>query len=150
MELMPQEDAERLLTRALDALAAGETQSALAQLERALKLTDNPVMHSYLGYCIAKERGQVKKGRDLCLASLELEPGNPVHYLNLAKVHQIGGQKVEAMTVLRQGMAAGGSAEILALLNRLGVRKPPPLSFLPRDHFFNKWFGIFLGRIGMR
>jgi len=150
MEQAAHEDVDKLVSRALDALSAGQTQPALAQLERALKVMDNPSLHSYLGYCIAKERGQVKRGRELCLAALELEPENPVHYLNLAKVHKIAGQKAEAMGVLRNGMSVGGSEEILALLGSLGTRKSPPLPFLPRDHPLNKWLGIVLSRLGVR
>ena len=150
MELMPQDDVEKVYSRALDTLAAGNTQSALAQLERALKVMDNPALHSHLGYCIAKERGQVRKGRDLCLATIELEPQNPVHYLNLAKVHQIGGNKLDALSALRQGAALGGGDELFSLLNVLGKRKQPPLSFLSRDNPLNKWIGLLLSRIGLR
>ena len=62
MEPSREEEAEKLFARAVDALSAGETPSALALLERGLKLDDNRSWYSYLGYCIAKERGQVKKG----------------------------------------------------------------------------------------
>ncbi|MBJ6751143.1 hypothetical protein [Geomonas anaerohicana] len=150
MEPVPQEDVEKLFSRALTAFSVGEYQVALAQLERALKLQDNPLLHSYLGLCIAKERGQVKKGRELCLASLELEPENPVHYLNLARVHQAAREKPQALEALRKGMSVGGSEEIKALLATLGTRKPPPLRFLSRDHFLNKWLGIALSRVGLR
>lgn len=150
MEHRSAEEGEKLFKRALEALRAGQAPSALALLERALTMSDNPSWHSYLGYCIAKERGQVKRGTELCLASLEQEPQNPAHYLNLAMVHVIAKQKGDALRVLRQGMAAGGSEEIAAMLARLGVRKPPVLRFLPRDHFLNKWLGILLSRIGLR
>lgn len=150
MELMPQDDPGKLCQRALEALSAGDPQAALPLLERAFKVQDNQALHSYLGYCIAKERGQVRKGRDLCHASLEVEPQNPAHHLNLAKVHQIAGQKPEAIAALRKGMETGGSPEILALLNQLGTRKPPPIRFLSRDNPLNKWIGIALGRIGLR
>lgn len=150
MDPKPNENAGKLFERAMDALAAGETPSALALLERALKLGDDPSWHSFLGYCIAKERGQVKKGSDLCNASLELQPDNPAHYLNLAKVHIIAGQKGEALEVLRRGMSAGGDPEILSLLNQLGTRKPPVLSFLSRDNPLNKGLGLILARIGLR
>lgn len=136
--------------RALHALAAGETPSALALLERALKQNDNHGWYSYLGYCIAKERGQVKKGSDLCLASMAEEPDNPAHYLNLAKVHLVSGHKAEALGVLRNGMSSGGSKEILALLAELGNRKSPVLSFLPRDNPFNRVLGLVLERLRLR
>lgn len=150
MELSALEDADKTFRRALEALAAGETRSALALLERALKLNDNPSWHSYLGYCIAKERGQVKKGADLCFACLELEPDNPDHYLNLGKVHMVAGRKPDALGVLRQGMAVGGSKEIIDLLIQLGTRKPPVLSFLSRDHLLNRVLGIILSRLRLR
>ena len=150
MELIPQDDVEKVIARALDAFAAGEIQSALAQLERAFKTADDPLLHSYLGFCIAKERGQFRKGRDLCLESIELEPENPVHYLNLAKVHQVAGDKSETLSALRKGMSVGGSEEIASLLARLGNRRPPPIAFLPRDNPLNKWLGILLGRLGLR
>lgn len=150
MAVAPVEDAERLFERALDALAAGETPSALALIERALKQRDNPSWYSYLGYCIAKERGQVKKGSDLCSVALLAEPHNPAHYLNLAKVHIVAGQKSQALDLLRQGMAAGGNDEIASLLGQLGNRKPPVLTFLSRDHILNKYLGMILHRIGLR
>lgn len=150
MQLTPVEDVEKIFGRAVEALAAGETMSALALLERALKLSDNPTWHSYLGYCIAKERGQVKKGIDLCLACIKLEPENPVHYLNLAKVHVISGHKAEALSALREGMTIGGSTEICSLLNQLGTRKPPVFSFVSRDHIVNKVLGMVLNRLHLR
>jgi predicted Zn-dependent protease len=150
MLLTPVEDVDKIFARAVEALAAGETTSALALLERALKVSDNPSWHSYLGYCIAKERGQVRKGIDLCLACVKLEPENPVHYLNLAKVHVISGHKAEALGALREGMTVGGSTEIRSLLNQLGNRKPPVLSFLSRDHLLNKVLGMVLSRLRLR
>jgi len=150
MELRSVGEGERLFSRAMSALAAGETQSALALLERALKLSDNLSWHSYLGYCIAKERGQVQKGRDLCLASMELEPENPAHYVNLAKVHLVAGRKPEALGILREGMSLGENQEILVLLSEIGNRKPPVLSFLPRDNWLNRLLGLIRDRIGLR
>ena len=150
MEPEPREDAEKLYHRALSAFSAGDFQSALAQLERVPKLDEEPQYHSYLGYCIAKERGQVKKGRELCLASLQAEPRNPVHYLNLARVLHMAGNKGEALGALREGMAAGGSEEIAALLAQMGTRKSPPLPFLDRGNSLNKWLGKMLSRIGLR
>jgi predicted Zn-dependent protease len=144
------EEAERLFSRALDALAAGETPSALALLERALKLNDSRSWYSYLGYCIAKERGQARKGSELCNVSLELEPGNPAHYLNLAKIHLIAGDKKETLRVLREGMSQGGNPGIIALLDQIGNRKSPVLSFLPRSNPLNRLLGLLLERLRLR
>lgn len=142
--------AEKDSTRAFKELAEGNVLAALACLERSLQAEENPGLHSCLGFCIAKERGHITKGLELCNAAIEGEPENPVHYFYLAKVHLIAGHKDEAIQALRQGMAQGGSPEILLMLGELGTRKPPPLRFLSRDNPLNKYLGILLGRLGLR
>jgi len=144
------EEALKLYSRAVAALDAGETSTALAFLERALKIFDNACWYSYLGYCIAKERGQVRKGAELCGAALAQEPENPTHFLNLAKIHLVAGQKEAALKALREGMSCGGSPEIAALLEKIGTRKPPVFSFLSRDHALNRVAGLVLDRLKMR
>lgn len=144
------ENSQRLAGLALNALAAGQTQSALALLERALKQNDNPALYSSLGYCLAKERGQVQKGYDLCKNSLELAPDNPLHYLNLAKIHLMTRHKSEALDVLREGLSKAESLEIAALLVEIGPRKPPVFSFLSRENPLNRWLGLILHRMGLR
>jgi len=150
MEPQPEREAQREFDRARMALAAQNTVAALAHLERALKLRDNPGWYSHLGVCIAKERGQMKRGLDLCREALERERDNPVHYLNLGKVLLIAGNRAEALQALREGMAHGGSEEILAKLDELGTRKPPVIASLSRDHFLNKYLGLLLSRLGLR
>lgn len=144
------EEAEKLFDRGRDALAAGEIPSALALLERALKLNDNRSWYSYLGFCVAKERGQVKKGIELCSLSLELEPENADHYLYLAKIHLLSGNKQETLRVLREGMARGENKGLIALLDFIGTRKPPVVAFLPRSNPVNRLLGLLLERMRLR
>jgi len=136
--------------RARRALSMENTVAALACLERALGLEDNPCWYSSLGYCVAKERGQVTKGVELCMSSLELEPDNPDHYLNLGKVYLISGNKAGAIRTFREGMVRGGSEEIMAKLKEFGARKPPVIPFLERTNPLNRYLGLFLNRIGLR
>jgi len=142
--------AEKEYALGMTALAVDDTLTALACLERALKLQDNPGWHSCLGYCIARERGQQRRGLELCLSALAVEQDNPVHYLNLGRVHLISGDKMEALRVLREGMAKGGSPEIVRLLETLGTRKPSLFPMLHRDNPLNKYLGLFLSRLGLR
>jgi len=144
------DETAREFQRAVQEIAEDNSLGALARLERALRSGDNLRWHSYLGYCIARERGQVRKGIDLCLSSLELEPDNPEHYLNLGKVHLISGNKDEALRVFREGMTRTGSATLADLLERLGTRKPPVISFLSRDNLINRFLGLLLVRLGLR
>jgi tetratricopeptide (TPR) repeat protein len=136
--------------RARRAIAMDNTVAGLACLEKALSLKDDKGWYSYLGFCVAKERGQVSRGTDLCMVSLENEPNNPEHYLNLGKIQLISGNRAEALRIFREGMARGGSAELMEKLNEFGKRKSPVIPFLPRSNPLNKFLGLFLRRIGLR
>lgn len=144
------EGAEKEFAQALAALAAEDTLMALSHLEKALKLWDHPGWYSYLGYCIARERGQHRKGVELCQESLRIEPDQPAHFLNLGRVHLVSGDKQEALRVLREGMAKGGSPELARLLDRLGTRRPPVIAALSRNHPINRYLGLILSRLGLR
>lgn len=132
------------------ALEADDTLTALAHLERALRLSDNPSWYSFLGYCIARERGQHRKGVELCMKSLAVEPDHAAHFLNLGKVHLLTGDKMEGLRVLREGMAKGGSPGLVRQLESLGMRKSPVFTMFHRDNPLNKYLGLLLRRLGLR
>jgi len=144
------ESAEREFAQTLAALATEDTQSALASIEKALRLRDIPEWYSYLGYCIARQRGQHRKGLELCKESLAVEPDNPAHFLNLGRVYLAKGDKNEALRTWREGMAKGGSPELLQQLERLGTRNRPAIPVLSRSNLLNRYMGILLSRLGLR
>ena len=150
MEQRLDEEAEKEFERACLDLEREHSLAALSHLEKALRLHDNPVWYSYMGYCVAKERGQFRKGVDLCLISIGKEPGNPDHYLNLGRVHLVSGNKEEALRIFREGMGKGGNDELLRKLAILGMRKPPVFLSLPRGNPLNKYLGLLLRRLGLR
>jgi len=143
-------EAEMEFAQGLAALAAEDTLTALVHLERALKLHDHPGWYSCLGYCIARERGQQRKGVELCLRALEAEPEQPGHFFNLGRVYLLGGDKMAALRVLREGMATGGNPELQRLLESLGSRTPPVFPMLARTHPLNRYLGLLLSRLGLR
>ena len=142
--------AESEFARAQAALAAEDTRAALACIEKALRIQDAPESYSYLGYCIARQRGQHRKGVELCQASLAVEPDNPLHFLNLGRVHLIKGDKNEALRIWREGMAKGGCPELLQQLERLGMRNRSVIPALHRNNPLNRYLGILLSRLGLR
>jgi len=144
------EDGVLEFERARRAIAMDNTVAGLAGIEKALSLNDNKGWYSYLGYCVARERGQVSRGADLCMISLEHDPNNPEHYLNLGKIRLLSGNRAEALRILREGVARGENAEIMAVLNEFGKRKSPVIPFLPRSNPLNKFLGLILRRIGLR
>jgi tetratricopeptide (TPR) repeat protein len=145
----PQE-ASREFERACECLAADNPVAAMGHLEKALKGYDNPGWYSFLGYCVARERGQYRKGMELCRLSIDTDPDNPLHYLNFAKIHLLSNNKTEAIAVMREGLARGPNEEIETMLKEVGARKPPVLSFLDRDNPINKYLGLLLSKVGLR
>ena len=100
--------AQKDFEQAQQELDRGNVLAALACLERALAIWDDPLWHSRLAYCIAKERGHLTRAFELCRAAIANDPKNPVHYLYLGKVYQVAANQYEALQTLRQGMALGG------------------------------------------
>jgi tetratricopeptide (TPR) repeat protein len=141
---------EALFNKGLESLARNEWTVALACFEKASGLQNIPIHNSFLALCIARERGQTNKAVALCRETLEAEPDNPVLYLNLGKIYLMQGKTEKAIEVYRTGLSQGENEEIITELQRIGNRRPPPLSFLDRDHPLNKYLGIILSRLGLR
>jgi tetratricopeptide (TPR) repeat protein len=143
--------ADKEFKRALKELEEENILAALACLEKALKIWDDPTWYSRLGFCIAKERGHVTRGVELCKTAINHEPENPDHYLYLGKLYLMAGRREEGLQAFRQGMSHGGNhVELKDALEKNGTRKPPPIPFLHRDNPLNKYIGIILGRLGVR
>ena len=128
----------------------GNTLEALLHLENAARFGSTPMLTSYLGYCLARERGQFKKGAGLCLEALTHEPGQGVHYLNLGRVYLAAGNKGLAVKSFRQGLKFGRHSLISEELKRLGIRKPAVVPSLSRSHPLNKYLGLVFTRLHMR
>lgn len=150
MELHPTVEASVEFELAREALESGKGLEALVHMEKALGLQDNRAWYSYLGYCIARQRGQVKKGIELCMSSLELERNEPAHYLNLGNIYLLSGNKSEAIRVFREGMSKGDRGEIRRILERIGIRRDPVIKSLPRNNPLNRLLGILISKIGLR
>lgn len=123
---------------------------ALVCLERALCIRDDPHWYSRLGFCIAKQRGQLTRAFELCRTAIEHDPDNHLHYLYLGKVHLLAGNTYEALQTFRQSKLKGGSPELERVLGQIGIRKTPVISFLSRSNLLNKYLGIIFDRFGLR
>jgi predicted Zn-dependent protease len=150
MKKLAVESADKEYERARKELGNGNVLAALACMEKALKLNDNRSWYSLLGFCIAKERGHVTRGLELCQQALAAEPENPWHYYFLARIHLVAKNKPEAVAILRKGLSHGESREISGLLDELGTRKPPVFSRLKRDNPVNVSVGWVLSRLKLR
>ena len=142
--------ADDLFERGVRLLAEANSLGALACFEKAYVTEQTPRIRSYLGYCIAAQRGQTEEALRLCLSAIEEDPGNPDHYLNMGRVYLTSKRKNEAIAALRKGLSAGDSPAIKALLADLGMRKKQVFPFLPRQHLLNKYAGLILHRLRLR
>lgn len=148
---MTHPDAGGEIRLGLEALHEGRMLAALAHFEKAsCDAADDPVCSSCLGYCVAKERGQRKRGIELCRAALARDPDNPLHALNLARIHLLDGDKPAAIAVLREGMRRAPAPELAMELETLGLRKPPVFPFLKRSNPLNRYLGAALNLLGLR
>lgn len=141
---------EQLIAKGIRAANSGKTALALECFEEAVKLRSTPANWSYLAFCLAKERRQFDHAVQLCQEAIRKDPHSSDHYLNLGRVHLLSGRTNEAIHVFRQGLLYGANAHIEAELRKIGLRKPPVVSFLKRDHPINKYLGIFLKKLRLR
>jgi hypothetical protein len=156
------------LNVAIEAIDRGQTLQGLLTLEHTPGARALPLARSYLAYCMAKERGQIRHAVGLCHEALAADPSHPAHYLNLGRVLLVAGDKQRAIATFWRGISRNSGPEhtsarnwprsgrrrehdlIMDELRRLGIRKPPPFRALRRDHPINKYLGVFLSRIGLR
>jgi hypothetical protein len=154
--------------RVIFAIDRGDTLHGLIALECSPHLRSIPAVESYLGYCIAKERGRFREAVWLCQSALNAEPNNPAHYLNLGRVFLIAQDKGKAIAAFWKGISKAPGAEagvltkraqrgharehnlIVEELRRLGIRKKAPFRALHRGHPLNRVAGRLLASLGLR
>lgn len=147
---MPMAEGGRLIEAAVAAAEAGNTLMALVHLEQAARTHQTPLLKSYLGYCLTREKKDAQKGIALCEEALRMEPANSSHYLNMARICLLLGQKTRAIAFLRKGLKFQRNKAIIELLQSLGVRRESVFPSLSRNHPLNRYSGMILSRLGLR
>lgn len=98
--------------------------------------------YAYLGHAIARCEGRRHVGLELCRHAVELQPFQPVNHLNLARTYLLIGNRRLALRSLKKGLAIDSThRELLELSREMGVRRRPPIPFLPRENPLNRWLG---------
>jgi tetratricopeptide (TPR) repeat protein len=98
---------------------------------------ETPEMLSLMGYSLAKESGQLKEGIALCEKAISLNPHYCEHYLNLGRIYLLANKKDPAIRIFKTGLRIQKDPRIINELRSLGIRKPPFLKSLSRDHMLN-------------
>ncbi|MEK6790634.1 MAG: tetratricopeptide repeat protein [Deltaproteobacteria bacterium] len=136
-----------LIAEGIGLARQGEYGKALKIFDKDPCCTLNPVALSYYALCLAMEEGRREKAISLCVLAAEKESIEAEIYLNLGRILLISGRKTQAIRAFRKGLKLdGGSGDILIELDKLGIRKKPLLTFLPRASALNRLIGILVHR----
>lgn len=148
---------DEYLSRVKGLLKRGREEEALAVLKHALKeMPRDPFLLSYYGCLVAIAEKKAPAGVKLCREAIEMvkmiQPLGgfiyPVFFLNLGRSYLAGGQKKKALEAFKHGLKMDAEdPDILLELKRLGMRKKPSLSFLPRGNPLNKYIGLLLSKL---
>lgn len=111
---------------------------------------DSAEMLSLMGYSVASEAGQIKKGIEMCLKAISLNSHNSDHYLHLGRIYLLAKKKNLAIRTFKLGLKAGKNPKIVEELRLLGNRQSPPFSSLPRNHVVNRFAGKVLSALKLR
>ena len=130
-------------------LRDGNPEDALLHVRRALGIAPkNPFYLSYTGLLAAVAEQRFGDGEALCQEALGMRHNHAQLYLNLAEVYQQAGRPQEAIQVLEKGLvSAGRDFRIRRALEKIGMRRPPVLTFLHRSHPINAKLGRLRHRL---
>jgi len=133
-----------LFSRAMEKLTRNNVSAALEHLEEALQISPNNAVYlSHYGLCVAIEQGNFDAARRLCERSMRMEPDGVVHRVNLGKVYRLEGDMQSAHLMFLKAWQLDKSHPAPATeLSRMGIRRPPVLSFLGRSHWVNVKLGM--------
>jgi tetratricopeptide (TPR) repeat protein len=106
------------------------------------------VTFSYYGLCLACTTStRAVEAAKFCEIAIQKEPTRAEHYVNLARIWQVGRKRQKMVQDLDRGLAElPRSTPLIALRREVGIRGTPPLSFLPRSSKLNTTIGKILRR----
>jgi len=105
------------------------------------------VFYSYLGVAVARCEGRKHDGVELARYALRLQPREPDNYCNMAMLSVILGRRGEALRWIEKGLRYDARhRRLLELRQSLGIRRRPPIPFLPRSNPLNVIVGQVLHR----
>jgi tetratricopeptide (TPR) repeat protein len=108
-------------------------------------VSDKPVLSrssSFYGVCVAAVHRHYAEAAKYCNISLKSQFMDPDHHTNLGLVYLERNDRRSAVQHLHAGLRIQPkNARIHQILDEIGRRKRPVLSFLPRDNPINVWLG---------
>ena len=139
---------ERVIENGLEMARDGRYKEALSIFEEDLCFTQHPTATSYYAVSLANVEGNYDKAISLCLMAAEKGFYNTEIYLNLGRVFLLNGQKAVAVRAFRKGLKYDNcNMGLLVEMKRLGLRKRPVITFLPRQNLLNRCRGRLVARM---
>jgi len=140
--------ADEYFREGIKALAAKDLRKAAAHFRAAHELDpENARFQSYHGLGVGLRGGCFDQALALCRSAVHQEFFAADLYHNLARLHFAFDFKAEGIRYLRRGlMIDPRNRALLNHLRQLGIRRPPVLRALRRDHLLNRWLGWLRGR----
>lgn len=136
-------DINKVIEDGITLAREGHYADALKIFEDDLCFTQNPTAMAYYALCLANIEGNYDKAISLCLMAAEKEFYNPEIYLSLGRIFLLNGQKAVAVKSFRKGLTFDSSHNILLQeVKKLGMRRKPVITFLPRQNMVNRLFGL--------
>lgn len=90
---------------------------------------------------------RVREGVDICRRAFESGSRHPEISLRLAQLYLLAGSKRLAIAQVERGLAISPHfAELQRLRAEIGIRRPPPIPFLPRGSAVNVGLARLLRR----
>jgi len=91
---------------------------------------------------------ELRRGMELCKRALISDSRNPYISWCMANLHLLARSRKDAIDAVERGLrAAPENFMLLRLRKKLGVRQPPPLPFLHRNHGLNVKLGRLMHRL---
>jgi len=149
----PTPDAEvQALIEAGRAALDANPQEAHAAFEKAYrrKVNDVRILSNY-GLTLVLVEGDRQRGIRFCEEAVRRGPLTSEMLVNLARALVVTRNKEQAVRALRRAQELSPAdprvgREFLAL----GLRRPPPIPWLPRSFFLNKWIGKLTWRLSKK
>ena len=129
-----------------------DAQEAHAAFEKAYRrnINDVRVLSNY-GLTLVLVEGDRQRGIRFCEEAVRRGPTTSEMLINLAKALVVTRNKEQAVRALRRAQELSPDdprvgQEFIAL----GLRRPPPIPWLPRSFFLNKWIGKLSWRLSKK
>jgi tetratricopeptide (TPR) repeat protein len=148
----PEMDSNRVFRAGLVQLQSNQIKEAIVAFEQALELApDDPFCLSYLGLSMALIRRRAKQAVSYCERAVQMESSYPELWHNLGRVYLMSGNRKRGREMLLKGLDVDpGNEDIQDTLRSIGIRRKPPLPFLPRHNPINIVLGRTLRKLKIR